>query len=97
MQLTRFFGREEEITWIARTLSYLDVRLVTLTGLGGTGKTRLALEVARVIQAGGAEGGAPTPAVGVGRVPREGTVMGPDPGREQVGSLATAIGLGIED
>ena len=43
-QLTSFIGREAEIqTLIERIQSH---RLVTLTGAGGTGKTRLALQVA---------------------------------------------------
>ncbi len=43
-QLTRFVGREEEIE---RVKALLDASvLVTLTGMGGTGKTRLALQVA---------------------------------------------------
>jgi predicted ATPase/DNA-binding SARP family transcriptional activator len=43
--LTSFVGRELELTEIARLLD--DNRLVMLTGIGGAGKTRLALEVAR--------------------------------------------------
>jgi predicted ATPase/class 3 adenylate cyclase len=44
VQLTRFVGRRGEV---ARLRELLAVnRLVTLTGTGGTGKTRLALEVA---------------------------------------------------
>jgi predicted ATPase/class 3 adenylate cyclase len=44
-QLTPFIGREREID---RLIELLDrSRLVTLTGPGGTGKTRLALEAAR--------------------------------------------------
>jgi predicted ATPase/class 3 adenylate cyclase len=43
-QLTRFFGRHDEIVRIEELLG--GNRLVTLTGTGGTGKTRLALEVA---------------------------------------------------
>jgi predicted ATPase/DNA-binding SARP family transcriptional activator/DNA-binding CsgD family transcriptional regulator len=43
--LTSFVGREREIVEIKRTLSM--TRLLTLTGAGGAGKTRLALEVAR--------------------------------------------------
>lgn len=43
---TRFFGREEEVQQLCEMLSTPRTRLVTLTGPGGTGKTRLALEVA---------------------------------------------------
>ncbi|MCW3100764.1 MAG: transcriptional activator domain protein, partial [Chthonomonadaceae bacterium] len=43
---TRFFGREEEIERLGKMLSTPRTRLVTLTGPGGTGKTRLALEAA---------------------------------------------------
>ena len=45
-QLTTFVGREEEITAICETLRHEHVQLVTLTGAGGTGKTRLSLEAA---------------------------------------------------
>jgi predicted ATPase/DNA-binding SARP family transcriptional activator/Tfp pilus assembly protein PilF len=51
-QLTRFFGREEGIARLRTLLQAGDPRLVTLTGPGGSGKTRLALEVAgRLIDA----------------------------------------------
>jgi hypothetical protein len=39
-----FVGRERELIEIKRTLAM--TRLLTLTGVGGSGKTRLALEVA---------------------------------------------------
>lgn len=42
-QLTSFIGREKEIDKIARLL--VSNRLVTLTGSGGIGKTRLSLQV----------------------------------------------------
>lgn len=45
-QLTSFVGRAPELAEIARLLSDPAVRLLTLTGPGGTGKTRLALQVA---------------------------------------------------
>ncbi len=44
VQLTSFIGRKKQIAEIRKALS--TNRLVTLTGSGGTGKTRLALEVA---------------------------------------------------
>ena len=44
VQLTSFIGRENEITEIAKRIRV--TRLVTLTGIGGTGKTRLGLQVA---------------------------------------------------
>jgi len=43
---TPFLGRETEIDGIASLLRGPDVRLVTLTGPGGSGKTRLALQAA---------------------------------------------------
>jgi len=42
--LTPFFGRTEELATLEATLAEADARLVTLTGMGGSGKTRLALE-----------------------------------------------------
>lgn len=46
-QLTPFVGREIELADLSRWLRDPDTRLITLTGLGGMGKTRLALEAAR--------------------------------------------------
>jgi predicted ATPase len=43
---TPFLGREQEVDQVARLLQRPDVRLVTLTGPGGSGKTRLALQAA---------------------------------------------------
>ena len=44
MQLTSFLGRQREIAEAHQLL--IDGRLLTLTGPGGTGKTRLALQIA---------------------------------------------------
>ena len=44
LQLTSFVGRDEELNAIVKMLD--TSRLVTLTGVGGVGKTRLALQVA---------------------------------------------------
>jgi predicted ribonuclease YlaK len=43
---TPFLGREKEIPEVLRYLARMDVRLLTLTGAGGTGKTRLAAQAA---------------------------------------------------
>ena len=46
IQITKLVGREKEIAKIIELLRYDDVRLITITGIGGMGKTRLAKEVA---------------------------------------------------
>lgn len=54
LQLTSFLGREREIAEVTELLR--SSRLLTLTGAGGSGKTRLALEVARRVAAGYPDG-----------------------------------------
>jgi Bacterial transcriptional activator domain/AAA domain len=46
--LTPFVGRERELAEIVARLRQADMRLLTLVGAGGMGKTRLALEVVRL-------------------------------------------------
>ncbi len=46
MATTRFIGREHELTELSHLLRDPQCRLLTLTGPGGIGKTRLAIEVA---------------------------------------------------
>ena len=50
--LTSFIGRESELAYLSRLLPEKNTRLVTLTGSGGTGKTRLALEAASALHTG---------------------------------------------
>lgn len=50
---TPFFGRKEEIAQTLALLKQPAVRIVTLTGLGGSGKTRLALQAAHAAQESG--------------------------------------------
>src|SRR3989440_567091 len=47
VSLTSLIGREHEVKSLHALLLRTDVRLLTLTGTAGVGKTRLALEVAR--------------------------------------------------
>ena len=46
---TSFVGRDRELDELVQMTQRDDGRLVTLTGLGGIGKTRLAVEAARAL------------------------------------------------
>src|SRR5262245_44774786 len=49
-QMTSTIGRAREIDELVALLRREDARLVTLTGPGGVGKTRLGLEAARILK-----------------------------------------------
>ena len=50
VQPTRFVGRDAELEQVTSLLRREDVKLVTLVGPGGIGKSRLALEAARALE-----------------------------------------------
>ena len=54
LAMTPLLGREAEVQTLRRWLTDPVARLITLTGPGGVGKTRLAMEIARAIAAEGA-------------------------------------------
>ena len=54
--LTGFVGRQREVTAVVALLRERDARLVTLTGPGGVGKTRLAFQVAAALASEFADG-----------------------------------------
>lgn len=54
--LTPLVDREQAVTTVCTRLTHPEVRLLTLTGAGGVGKTRLALAVARAVQTSFADG-----------------------------------------
>src|SRR6266487_1727517 len=53
---TSFIGREQDVAAIGAMLLRPEVRLLTLAGIGGIGKTRLALQVAKQMRSSFADG-----------------------------------------
>jgi predicted ATPase/DNA-binding XRE family transcriptional regulator len=56
MPLTPLIGREQEVVTLSGLLRREEVRLVTLTGMGGIGKTRLAIGIASEVSEGFRDG-----------------------------------------
>ena len=79
--LTALIAREQEVRVICDLLSHPEVRLLTITGTGGVGKTRLALEVARILRSDFADGACFVPLAPVS-----------DPARVMA-TIAQALGL----
>jgi predicted ATPase/DNA-binding SARP family transcriptional activator len=90
-------GRERELAGLRALLVRPDVRLVTLTGAGGTGKTRLALTIARELEPSYANGAALVPLAPLSDaelvVPAIARAVGLDDGatRPTLDSLAAAL------
>ncbi len=90
-------GRERELSELRDLLARDDVRLIVLTGAGGSGKTRLALEAARRTAASFANGAAfvqlarvTDPALVPGAIARMLAIQ-EVPGEEPLETLATVI------
>ena len=90
-------GRERELSELRDLLARDDVRLLVLTGAGGSGKTRLALEAARVTAASFANGAAfvqlaplSDPALVPGAIARA-LAIREVPGEEPLDTLATVL------
>jgi predicted ATPase/DNA-binding XRE family transcriptional regulator len=83
LQSTQFVGREQELAAIRALLGPRGVRLLTLTGPPGAGKTRLALEAATVLTDDYRDG---CHVVTLARLAESGLVMP---------AIAQALGLGL--
>ena len=85
LRASPFVGREHELEQLAQLLARPDCRLLTLIGLGGVGKTSLALQVAQAQADMFADGIAVVPFAGVA----SGALVG--------AAVAAALGMSVYD
>ncbi len=94
---TPFIGREQELSTLAKLLADPQVRMITIVGPGGIGKTRLALEAARnaltAAEPGDGEQQVPAFPDGIFFVP----LASLDSAAEIVATLAAALGFQFQD
>jgi predicted ATPase/DNA-binding SARP family transcriptional activator len=96
-QVTPFVGRDEEVADVRRRLLEPGYRLVTVTGVGGMGKTRLALTVAERVRSYFGDGVWFVPLTGVAEAPAgEESAPADDEPSSQANQLATAVAAALD-
>ena len=97
--LTSFVGRRRELEQVRALVTRPSVRLLTLTGAGGTGKTRLALEVAHAVAGEFADGArfVPLAAVAEPELLPDGIAAALDLQQSQGQSIADALKAFLAD
>jgi non-specific serine/threonine protein kinase len=91
--LTSLIGREREVAAVCDLLGHDGVRLLTLTGPGGVGKTRLALRVAEVLTADFADGVAFVPLAAIRDPDLVASAIGQTLGVREAGDRPPAEGV----
>jgi predicted ATPase/DNA-binding CsgD family transcriptional regulator len=86
-QLTSFVGREQDAAAVVKLLRHPEVRLLTLTGPAGVGKTRLALAVTMEIREHFADGTCFVPLAPIGDPDLVGSTIAQTLGMSEVGAL----------
>ncbi len=94
LPFTSFVGREREVAAVRDLIRRDDVRLVTLTGPGGVGKTRLAIEALRGLEVGFDDGGCFVALAGIGDAGLVGSAIAQALGVRQAGTRPLPAQLG---